>query len=388
MPNGGVGQRGQREYYERLQSFRGFGVLMVAFYHCQGIIGGELPMHPVPERHVGMVQVAGHYLALCVLNGHAALMAFFVLSGFVLTLSLRRGPQGAVPASLAFVGGRIFRIMPANAVAVLVAVGIATIAGAAPQAKVPPPWEWSHIFANATLVQTTINPVAWSLVVELLAAPCIVGMYLVTRRSGPLPLTVAAAVALVLSFAPGWLGYRPLSRNLFACFAGMLVAEMGPRAAGGMTRRQAAVAFLFALALWFPSRALLGRWSHFASVAEVFAAATMMALLVYGPQLSSYRVFAFRPILWLGEISFSLYLYHYMLMALFTFPADGRMFAWLGGWAPLGALVVAWVVTVALTVPIAALAYAAVERTGIAVGRMVTRRWSAGKVAPFVTRDT
>ncbi len=106
---------GPRGYYERLQSFRGFGVLMVAFYHCQGIIGGELPMHPAPERDQGTAQILAHYFSLAVFNGHAALMAFFVLGGFVLTLSLRRGPQRAAPSSFAFFTARLFRIIPANA---------------------------------------------------------------------------------------------------------------------------------------------------------------------------------------------------------------------------------------------------------------------------------
>ena len=142
---------GQRDYYERLQSFRGMWVLMVTFYHCQGVTGGQLPLHAVPERGLGPAQVFAHHLALAVFNGHGALMSFFVLSGFVLTLSLRRGPQPALPASLAFVGARLFRIIPANAVAMLVAVAIAAGAGAAPQARVPPPWAWSQCSCASTV---------------------------------------------------------------------------------------------------------------------------------------------------------------------------------------------------------------------------------------------
>jgi peptidoglycan/LPS O-acetylase OafA/YrhL len=367
-------QPGQREYYERLQSFRGFGVLMVAFYHCQGIIGGQLPMRLAPERGQGTAQVLTHYVSLAVFNGHAALMAFFVLSGFVLTLLLRRGPQRAAPAIFAFFTGRLFRIVPANAVAVLVAVAIVAIAGEAPQARVPPPWDWSRIVANMALVETTINPVAWSLTVELLTMPFIVGTYLTTRRWGPKPLVVAGAATLVLSFAPSWIGYRPLGRNLFAFFIGMLVAELGPRLASGITRRQAAAWFFLALVLWVPTRALLGRWSHFASVAEAFAAASMMALMVYGPRLSQYWLFELRPILWLGEISYSLYLYHSLLMGWFAFPADGPVFVRLGGWAPLGALFVAWAVTIAAAIPAAWLSYEAVERVSVGIGRVCTRR--------------
>jgi len=367
-------QPGRREYYERLQSFRGFGVLMIAFFHCQGIIGGELPMRPAPERDQGTAQIVAHYVSLAVFNGHAALMAFFVLSGFVLTLSLRRGPQRAASASVAFFTARLFRIVPANAVAVLVAVTFAAIAGRAPQAHVPPPWDWSRILANMALVETAIVPVAWSLTVELLAMPCIVGMYLTTRRWGPTPLVIAAAATLMLSFAPSRIGYRPLGRNLFAFFIGMLVAELGPRLVSVITRRQAATWFFFALVLWVPARALLGRWSHFASVAEAFAAATMMALIVYGPRLSQYRLFELRPILWLGEISYSLYLYHSLLMGWFAFPADGPVFVRLGGWAPLGALFVAWAVTITAAIPAAWLSYEAVERVSVGVGRVVTRR--------------
>ena len=373
-------QHAQHDYYERLQSFRGFGVLMVAFFHCQGIIGGELPMHLAPERGQGVTQVLVHYVSLAVFNGHAALMSFFVLSGFVLTLSLRRGPQRAVPASVRFITARLFRIMPANAVAVLFAVAIATLFGTAPQARVSPPWDWSRIVANMALVETTINPVAWTLTVELLAMPFILGMYLTTRRYGPAPLTLATATTVMLSFAPSWVGYRPLGRYLFVFFIGMLVAEFGPRLAGVITRRRAAALFACTLVLWFLMRAMLGRWSHVASVAEACAAAGMMALLVYGPQFFQYRLFELRPILWLGEISYSLYLYHSLLMGWFAFPAGGPVFVRLGGWAPLGALFVAWAVTIVITIPAGWLSYAAVEKPSIDLGRLAVRRCMDGAV--------
>jgi peptidoglycan/LPS O-acetylase OafA/YrhL len=378
---------GQREYYERLQSFRGFGVLMVAFFHCQGVIGGELSMRPAPEHGLGTAPILAHYISLAVLNGHAALMAFFVLSGFVLTLSLRRGPQGGLPASFTFTTARLFRIVPANAVAVLVAVAMAATARATRQASVPPPWSWSPMLANMLLVETTINPVAWSLTVEMLAVPFIVGMFLVTRRHGPTPLVLVAAVTLCLSFAPSWIGHRPLGRNLFVFFLGMLVAELGPRLAGTLNRKQAARWFVLALVVWFPTRALLGRWSHFASVAEAFAAATMMALIAYGPQLSSYRWFELRPVLWLGEISYSLYLYHFLLMGWFAFPPAAPPFVTLGGWAPLAALFAAWAVTVAAAIPASWLSYAAVEQVSIGVGRVCTRRVldAAARLRPLPT---
>jgi peptidoglycan/LPS O-acetylase OafA/YrhL len=308
-----------------------------------------------------------------VLNGHAALMSFFVLSGFVLTLSLRRGPQPPLSASLTFVGARLLRIIPVNAIAVLAAVAIATIAGAAPQARVPPPWDWPRIVANMILLETTIDPVAWSLTVELLSVPFIVGMYLVARRWGPLPLLVATAATLGLSFAPRWLGFQPLGQNLFAVSMGMLVAEIGARIVGGISRRRATAWFAFASVLWFVTRALLGRWSHWASVAEACAAAIMIALIVSGPALAPYRAFELRPILWLGEISFSLYLYHALLWPWVAPSAGASMFVRLGGWGPLAAVFATWVVTIAVTIPAAWLSYVIVERAGIGAGRVLRR---------------
>ena len=45
---------------------------MVAFYHCQGVVGGELATHPAPERDQGTAQILAHYVSLAVFNGHAA----------------------------------------------------------------------------------------------------------------------------------------------------------------------------------------------------------------------------------------------------------------------------------------------------------------------------
>jgi peptidoglycan/LPS O-acetylase OafA/YrhL len=127
--------------------------------------------------------------------------------------------------------------------------------------------------------------------------------------------------------------------------------------------------------LWLLTRAVLGRWSHSASIVESGAAATMIALIAFGPDLPSYRAFALRPILWLGEISLSLYLLHSILWPWFAPPADARLFVQMGGWGPLCAVFVTWAVTIAIAAPAAWLSYRIVERTGIGAGRSWSRRW-------------
>src|SRR5581483_386767 len=66
-------------------------------------------------------QAAAGRLALALLPGHAFLMAFFVISGFVLRLSLGHGRQPAGATTARFVLARLFRFYPIVAVGVVVA---------------------------------------------------------------------------------------------------------------------------------------------------------------------------------------------------------------------------------------------------------------------------
>ena len=70
-------------------------------------------------------------LGLVLLPAHAALMVFFVISGFVLRISLGHGPQSKPAAAGKFLLGRIFRIYPIVfvGVALLVILSAATPSG-------------------------------------------------------------------------------------------------------------------------------------------------------------------------------------------------------------------------------------------------------------------
>ena len=48
-------------------------------------------------------------------------------------------------------------------------------------------------------------------------------------------------------------------------------------------------------------------------------------------------MFDLRPLLWLGEISYSLYLYHFILFVWLAPPADAAVFVRLDGWGQLAA---------------------------------------------------
>ncbi len=86
-----------RHHIDELQSLRGVAALIVAVSHMSSIY--SLP--PVVRITID---------AIC--NAHAAIIVFFVLSGYVLTGSLlRRGLSW--PSVKGFYGGRLFRLLPA-----------------------------------------------------------------------------------------------------------------------------------------------------------------------------------------------------------------------------------------------------------------------------------
>src|ERR1700722_6221545 len=81
-------------FLPRLQTLRGCGCIMVAMFHAKQALSGA-------DRN-GLAFRAYDI----VFNGGAAVTMFFVLSGFVLFLSLERGPQSPAPAATRFTVAR------------------------------------------------------------------------------------------------------------------------------------------------------------------------------------------------------------------------------------------------------------------------------------------
>jgi peptidoglycan/LPS O-acetylase OafA/YrhL len=80
-----------------LQSLRGIAAFVVAASHLSMV-------YTLPR--------AARLSLDCVLNAHAAVILFFVLSGFVLTASLVRN-ELSFPSIVAFYVRRVFRLYPA-----------------------------------------------------------------------------------------------------------------------------------------------------------------------------------------------------------------------------------------------------------------------------------
>ena len=174
-----------------LDPLRGLAALAVAWFHFTH--GGHLLAD-------GWLKSTGTY-------GWLGVEAFFVISGFVLPLSLYRGRYRLRSHALTFVLKRIVRLDPPFIATIALTVALAYASTLAPGfAGAPPSFTWTNIllhlgYLNAFVGQPWINPVFWTLAVEFqfyiliaLAFPVLMAI--------PRPYRGVATVALgALTFA-------------------------------------------------------------------------------------------------------------------------------------------------------------------------------------------
>ena len=151
------------------------------------------------------------------------MVAFFVISGFVLARSLDRNFGAS-----RFLQGRIFRLFPAAIATIgLFAVlfyrfGFVVYRGAS--------YEPLDILANMAMLRTDIDRVMWSMKAELAATPLIFACVWVYRRLGARAVVATAVVLFGLAFVGQYSQLIGEDTNLALLFAfpvGILVHFKG-----------------------------------------------------------------------------------------------------------------------------------------------------------------
>lgn len=198
--------------YRTLDSVRGIAAFAVVLCHSFLVFpgGGENREALLRDGfHAPMAWLYGTPLRLAV-GGPAAVLLFFVLSGFVLTLTIAslKGPT-YVPFAVA----RFARIWPPFAVAILGSAALCLLLAARP---VPGASIWFHaawsggatpknVLRHLTMTGTGIDldSPMWSLVHELRISMILPLLVILTRRSGYAAILVAAILTLVSVFLNG-----------------------------------------------------------------------------------------------------------------------------------------------------------------------------------------
>ncbi len=292
-----------------LDGLRALSIALVMFSH-----GAETAGSPLPLR----VQALASY-------GGRGVNVFFVISGFLITLLLLReeGRTGCVSLR-AFYARRAFRILPAY-FAYLGFVLLLTQSGAA-QLR-PIYWAAAMTYTMNFLPHFGFGWLVghtWSLSVEehfyLLWPPALV---LLGRQRARSLLLVIFATAPVVRYSI-WAMHRdwfdidfatPARMDTIA--AGCLLAYLvtGPLGLRWMPRleRQATIVFLASVLVVVASAGLLSRSGKYAitlmGTVESAAIAAGLLAVISGPRSAVGRLFETRPMIMLGVLSYSLYLW-------------------------------------------------------------------------------
>ena len=296
-------------------------------------------------------------------NGRAAVILFFVLSGLVLGLSIRRADRN--PFARAFVEFelcRFFRIYPAFLLVTALSIGY--LVCFPPGNATASDWMTRYFSGEITprmalfnlLFQgTELNRVAWTLRIEVFYSLALPFFHLISKR-----LSAPGKGMLVIGLA----GLAVWPRNSVVNWAvmfylGYLLPEVGPCFLAFVNRKRLLSPWvaLGSIGLW-----LLGPNLPGAHLYQAAGAASLLALVFFEPALKPLQVLDSQLVKFYGRISYSFYLLHLNVMFVLAML--------LVRWIPpdrLTALPLLWnsvlfIVSVAVVTPLAWMLYRFIER--------------------------
>jgi peptidoglycan/LPS O-acetylase OafA/YrhL len=317
------------------------------------------------------------YIGLIYSRMEIGVPIFFVLSGFLLFGPwVRAAVAGATAPSLRrYARHRVRRIMPAYVVTVLAAYLIYHFHDAGPN----PGHSWNGLLRNLTLTQIYTDSYLfshlhqgltqmWSLAVEVafyVTLPVIAYLLLVLlcrRRWSPGLLLVGLTGLALIS--PAWMvlvhtvdflpdGARLWLPGYLAWFVGgmmlTVLAAMGVRCHWFLAVPLAVLCYVIA-ATPIAGEATTSPTGLAQAVVKIVFYAVIATLVVaplaLGNQGAYSRLLASRPMVWLGEISYEIFLVHLIVM-------EFAMVAVLHWRVYTGSMPALFIVTLALTIPVA-----------------------------------
>ncbi|HVX75125.1 MAG TPA: acyltransferase [Bradyrhizobium sp.] len=353
---------------DSLDSLRGLAALIVLFHHCY---------YMLDSSKAGWLSIVRLSPLRLFVAGHAAVILFFLLSGFVLALPY----TSKQPDAFGFIIRRTCRIYIPFASAVL--LSIALVALIPHVHSIPGAAEWlnpprldqltlsliaGHLLMLGRFQDITLDPPIWSLVHEFRISLIFPLLLWYCRRwpAGTLLATLAlAAIAAVGLLATG------------DADQGVVTAS---NTAGGSFLVTLRYLPLFAIGAYMAMEARISEFSRGTSLALKSSFVLAGVILLSGPSVPAWSdillavgavllILAFmsgwQPIFlragasrWLGRVSFSLYLVHVPVITAACFL--------LGGIIPLGAAILVGAISSLLT---AQLAYASVELNAHRLGK-------------------
>src|SRR5215218_5256643 len=306
-----------------LDALRGVAAFLVLLQHARVMGLDPRPFgHPLVDQGAHMLM---HFSPVRVLEfGRGAVLFFFVLSGYVLTRALLRTGSPGLPA---FAAQRTVRLMLPAAASALLSAGLYALLVADPALLAgelrdhtlhlwrAEPGPLDVLKAGALLITTSdrveLNPVLWSLVHEW-RLTLLLPLVLLFRGRVWWLLALGCAAMLLGAMHSGnenrvQLGPEFRHTVMITAYFGLAVASGAALALAGpppaLTRDQRLAGGVAAVALF-----------GLASDVAVYIGAVLLIVLAQQP--GAFRdLLRSPPLVWLGRVSYSLYLVHALAMA-------------------------------------------------------------------------
>ncbi|MBW9054926.1 acyltransferase family protein [Rhizobium mesosinicum] len=368
------GQRGRSLRYKQLDALRGIAAFTVVLHHLfLAFPGSEAGLKAFDPSSWAHWETWVEYTPLRgFANGRPAVVLFFVLSGFVLAASLEK-------QSMSYQGyliRRFCRIYLPFAIAIAFAVTLFLLSPAGPipgltiwfnttswTAAPTPDVIAGHLAMTGRDADIQLNNVIWSLVHELRISVLFPFIALFAIWNWRVALGAGISLWLASQIAGRFVLQGGLLASVFDTAGYTLFFAVG---AICFHHRQTLATFTNRLNVWVIACAALCLMSAPAGApaAELIYGIASVALI--GTAIGHEKaqpLLTCAPLLWLGNVSYSLYLFHLPLL-LFT------LRHWYG--VVDNRLLVTGIIAISLVV--AQLAFWTVERPSDQVGRLLTRR--------------
>jgi len=223
------------------------------------------------------------------------------------------------------------------------------------------------------------------LFVELAGSAIVPPIVLLTRKHAALFLPLLLALAL-LAIRLGEHTHLGVGVYLFGFVLGASINAWGHLLAPQLAPHKAQLLAVVAFVVLVGFRAT-GPWGFTVdyhapvpAIAESFAAATLIAIVAENPV--AFSCLRRRPVLWLGDVSYSLYLIHFVLLAMFL-QLTSPLVATLPTFA---AFVVLFSSVMAAALASSAATYRVIELPGMRLGSRAARAMGNLLSRPRVTR--